>query len=216
MATIERAPLSTQRIAAAALRLGDADGLDALSMRKVGASLGVEAMSLYNHVTNKDALLDAIGDLLYTQVLESYSPDPDVAWQQNARKLVRAFYDVAMEHPQMATLMLDRPIQSITKVTFLHRCYEVFVTAGYPVREAALAFNTVAAWMTGVVRSEIVLMPAMLEMGVPFDPEDVPEEFHGVLTFMECCQAWSPEERFRVGFDTLLAGFEKELAEKRW
>jgi AcrR family transcriptional regulator len=216
MSTIERLPLTRQRIAEAALLLGDEDGLDKLSMRKVGASLGVEAMSLYNHVGNKDDLLDAVGDLLYGDVLSRFTNDPQVSWQDNARALVSAFWDVAMEHPNVVAIMLDRPIPSVTKMLFLQQCYDVFVSAGFPVKEAALAFNTVAGWMTGVVRSEMTLMKALSEQGNPFKKDEVPPEFHGVIDFMDCCNAWTPMQRVDAGFNTLLAGLEKELADKGW
>ncbi len=216
MADTERTPLSRQRVAEAALALGDADGLDALSMRKVGASLGVEAMSLYNHVGNKDDLLDAVGDLLYARVLEGYTPTQGAAWQDDARHLIHTFHDVAMEHPNVVSIMLDRPIPSITKVFFLQKCFEIFVRAGYPTREAALAFNTVASWMTGFVHSELTLMRQLEEAGVPFTREDVPEEFHGAIEFMECCTAWTSDERLHAGFNTLISGFEKELVDRGW
>ena len=216
MAVVERTPLSRQRVAEAALAVGDAEGLDAVSMRKVGAQLGVEAMSLYNHVGNKDDLLDAVGDLLYGQVLEQYSPDPNVEWQVNARHMIQTFHDVAMGHPNVVSIMLDRPIPSITKVFFLQKCYELFVGAGYPTKEAALAFNTVASWMTGFVHSELTMMKQLQESGVPFAREDVPEEFHGAIEFMECCTAWTADERLRAGFETVISGFEKELHERNW
>ena len=62
MTVTERAPLNRALIAETALSLIDERGLDQLSMRKLGAELGVEAMSLYNHVANKDDLLDAVAD----------------------------------------------------------------------------------------------------------------------------------------------------------
>jgi AcrR family transcriptional regulator len=73
MATTRRKPLSRERILAAALELVDEQGIDALSMRKLGQSLGYEAMSLYNHVANKDDLLDGILDLV---LAEMEPPDP--------------------------------------------------------------------------------------------------------------------------------------------
>jgi AcrR family transcriptional regulator len=203
-------------VAEAALTLGDAEGLDALSMRKVGASLGVEAMSLYNHVGNKGDLLDAVGDLLYGQVLGRYTADPDNDWQGDARSLVQAFFDVAMEHPNVVSIMLDRPIPSITKMIFLQQCYEVFVKAGYPTKEAALAFNTIAGWMTGVVHSELSIMRDLQENGIPFSRDDVPEEFHAAIEFMESCTAWTTAQRLEAGFATLLAGFEQELRDRGW
>ena len=216
MASAERAPLSRERIAAAALRLGDEEGLGALSMRKVGASLGVEAMSLYNHVANKDDLLDAVGDLLYGEVLNEYTPDPAAAWQDNARHIIASFYKVASAHPNMSSVMLDRPIPSVTKLLFLQACFDLFVAAGYPTKEAALAFGTVASWMTGFVHDEQTYMFHLREHGIPFTREDVPEEFHGAIEFMECCSVWSAEERLEASFSTLLAGWEKELEENGW
>jgi TetR/AcrR family tetracycline transcriptional repressor len=216
MSVTERIPLSRQRVAEAALALGDAEGFDALSMRKVGASLGVEAMSLYNHVGNKDDLLDAVGDLLYGQVLERYTPEPETGWRDDARLLTTSFFDVAMEHPNVISIMLDRPIPSVTKMLFLQQCYEVFVKAGYPTKEAALAFNTIAGWMTGTVHSELSIMIDLQQNGVPFSRDDVPEEFHGAIDFMECCTAWTSKERLDAGFSVLIAGFEQELHDRGW
>src|SRR2546421_544116 len=62
MATTRRKPLSRERILDTALALVDEEGIEALSMRKLGQALGYEAMSLYNHVANKDDLLDAVLD----------------------------------------------------------------------------------------------------------------------------------------------------------
>ena len=61
------------RVAVAALELGDNEGYEAITMRAVGKALGVEAMSLYNHVANKEDLLDAVGDLLYSELMERHS-----------------------------------------------------------------------------------------------------------------------------------------------
>lgn len=216
MSKAERLPLSRERIAVAALQVGDSEGLDALSMRKVGSTLGVEAMSLYNHVKNKDDLLDAVGDLLYSEVLGSYTPQASASWQENARHLVTVFNKVAMAHPNVVAILLDRPIPSITKVLFLQRCYDLFVEAGFPTKEAALAFNTVASWMTGYVRSELTMMRRLSEEGQMFSRDDVPEEFHGAIAFMECCLAWTPEQRLEAGFETVISGLERELTTMGW
>jgi AcrR family transcriptional regulator len=74
MATTRRKPLSRERILDTALVIVDEEGIEALSMRKLGQALGYEAMSLYNHVANKDDLLDGILDLV---LAEMEPPDPD-------------------------------------------------------------------------------------------------------------------------------------------
>src|SRR3954465_13235284 len=73
MATTRRKPLSRERILDTALAIVDEEGIEALSMRKLGQALGYEAMSLYNHVANKDDLLDRILDLV---LAEMEPPDP--------------------------------------------------------------------------------------------------------------------------------------------
>ena len=94
-----RVPLSPERIRAAALALVDADGVDALSMRRLAAALDVDPMSIYHHVPNKQALLQSV----YERVLEEL-PVPRVTshgWQHALRDLARRFYRLARRHPQV-------------------------------------------------------------------------------------------------------------------
>lgn len=207
----ERPPLSRTRVAEAALILGDQEGLDGLSMRKIGAALRVEAMSLYNHVANKEDLLDAIGDLLYQEILDRYTTDAQSPWIERAFDLVLTFTSVALAHPKLSPILLDRPATSLTKLRFLHCCFEIYVSAGFPVKQAALAFNTTAAWLTGTVRSEVTIMAQLADRRVPFSKEDLPSEFHSVVDFMEACNASTTQERLESGFNTLIAGLRSEL-----
>lgn len=208
----ERPPLSRERIAAAALAFIDEHGQDALSMRKLGAELGVEAMSLYNHVANKDDLLDAVGNLLYAEILELYRPEPDWTWQQDARLLANVYRQAAHRHPNALGLLVDRLLPSEVKYLFLARCYEVFTKAGFDTKAAALAFDTTASWTIGAIRQEMGMM-AQLEAQAPLiDRESLPEELHVVHDFSEACLAWSPTQRFDFGFETMLAGLEAQLA----
>ena len=67
-ATEARTPLSRERVLRAAVAFADENGIASLSMRKLGEALGVEAMSLYNHVANKDDLLDGMIDLVFSEI----------------------------------------------------------------------------------------------------------------------------------------------------
>jgi AcrR family transcriptional regulator len=107
--TPERPPLSRERILAAAIAIADADGLEALSMRRLGGALGVEAMSLYHHVANKDALLDGITDLALSDV---ELPGPGGDWRAGVRTIARSTHEALMRHPWAAALMLSRTIPS--------------------------------------------------------------------------------------------------------
>jgi AcrR family transcriptional regulator len=99
-----RVPLSRDRIVAAALALVDAGGIDALTMRRLGDGLGFEAMSLYNHVANKDDLLDGIVDLV---LAESEPPSSTGAWDAAIRSSAISVHDALRRHPWSAALLMS-------------------------------------------------------------------------------------------------------------
>jgi AcrR family transcriptional regulator len=95
-------PLSAERIVDAALQIADAEGLEAVTMRKVGAHLGAGAMSLYRHVPNKDALLELMADRVLAELPH---PDTDGEWQTEIHTFFLAFHDLLLEHPAIADVM---------------------------------------------------------------------------------------------------------------
>jgi AcrR family transcriptional regulator len=103
MATTSRKPLSRDRILAAALELVDRQGIDALSMRKLAQSLGYEAMSLYNHVANKDDLLDGILDL----VLAEMEPPQAHGRLPGIRTAALSAHEALKRHPWAATMLMS-------------------------------------------------------------------------------------------------------------
>jgi AcrR family transcriptional regulator len=103
MATEARRPLSRNRILQAALELVDEGGLDSLSMRKLGQALGFEAMSLYNHVANKDDLIDGILDLV---LAESEPPAPSHDWEAAIRESALSVHAALRRHPWAPALLM--------------------------------------------------------------------------------------------------------------
>jgi len=101
--TEARLPLSRDRILKAALELADERGIESLSMRKLGQALGFEAMSLYNHVANKDDVLDGILDLV---LAESEPPTPAGAWDAAIRTSAISVHDALRRHPWSCTLLM--------------------------------------------------------------------------------------------------------------
>lgn len=94
-----RTPLSRDRILRTALDLTDEDGIEALSMRKLAQRLGFEAMSLYNHVTNKNDLLDGMLELV---LAETEPPRPDGPWDEAIRASAVSVHDALRRHPWAA------------------------------------------------------------------------------------------------------------------
>jgi len=98
-----RVPLSRERILETAVRLADDGGIESLSMRKLARELGVEAMSLYNHVANKGALVDGIVDL----VLEEIELPSDGEWDHAVRRCAISAHEAFLRHPWACALVLS-------------------------------------------------------------------------------------------------------------
>lgn len=199
-----REPLSRARIAAAALALIDAEGLDALSMRRLGHALGVEAMSLYNHVRNKDDLLVAVSDVLYTELLASYPP-PEGDWRARGRAMVHAWWGVASRHPHAWPLVAERPFTDGVGAAVFAESLRIFVDMGLGERAAGLGFATAASWVVGTINQELRLMPE-LRAGNGVDLAAVSPELAPIAAAAAFCSGSSIEERLEVGLDVLFAG----------
>jgi AcrR family transcriptional regulator len=98
-----RTPLNRVRVLEAAVAIADRDGIDAVTMRRVGQDLGVEAMSLYNHVANKEDLLDGMVETVIHEVISGVSTlEPPVTpddWKQALRARILTAREVLLGHP---------------------------------------------------------------------------------------------------------------------
>ena len=96
-----RVPLSRERVLRAAVALADERGIEALTMRSLGQELGVEAMSLYNHVANKEAILDGVIELVVGEVVDAVEDvtlsDP-AEWKPLTRRRILAAREVMLRH----------------------------------------------------------------------------------------------------------------------
>lgn len=100
-----RLPLNRERVLAAAVRLADREGVDAISMRRVGLELGVEAMSLYNHVANKNDLLDGMVDIVINEI------DPPMSgldWKPTLRARILSARQALLRHRWSSDVIVSR------------------------------------------------------------------------------------------------------------
>ena len=139
----ERRPLTRARILRAALALVDREGLDALSMRRIAARLDVEAMSLYHHVPNKDAVLAGVFDLV---IAKAELPSGDVTAAQWIRGAGTAFRRLAHQHPRAFPLLTSRPIPlaDAAAATPMESGLAAFARAGMAPAEAFAALQAVS------------------------------------------------------------------------
>ena len=148
MATRKREALTRERILRAALDLVDHEGLEAISMRRVGEALGVEAMSLYNHVANKAAILDGI----FEAVLAEMPPAKKAAnrtWQTVLRERGHALRAVLRAHPNTLPLFATRPAVTLASLAHLEAGLAVLRRAGFSAPDALRAFQVLLAFAIG-------------------------------------------------------------------
>src|SRR5216110_1927839 len=145
-ATRPRLPLSRERILHAALELADKGGIESLTMRKLGQVLGFEAMSLYNHVANKDDVLDGILDLVLT---ESEPPSPTGDWDTAIRESAVSVHQALRRHPWACPLLMSpgrlRPARLRYMDSLLGRLRE----AGFPAETTYHAYHVLDAHIFG-------------------------------------------------------------------
>jgi AcrR family transcriptional regulator len=143
MAVVKRRPLSRRRILEAAVRFVDREGLEALSMRKLGSELGVEAMSLYNHIPNKSALLDGMVEVLLGEL---EVPPEDEGWERRVREAYRAFRRLAHEHPNCFPLLLVRLPDTMDRIWLGEEFFKTLREAGFDPGTALYAFRALSSY----------------------------------------------------------------------
>jgi AcrR family transcriptional regulator len=157
--------LSRERVLAAALELVDREGLSALSMRRLGAELGVEAMALYRYAEGKDALLDGLVEALYLELEERLGQwDPEQDWRSGLHRIARATYDVCLAHPHavplLTTRMLAVPLarRPLAVLKDHERVLALLERADLDEPRTAATFEAVTAWLLGYVSAELRAM----------------------------------------------------------
>ncbi|MFJ7332888.1 TetR/AcrR family transcriptional regulator [Streptomyces sp. NPDC101110] len=155
--------LSRERVLASALALVDREGLSALSMRRLGTELGVEAMALYRYASSKDSLLDGLVEALYLELEERLAADADedLDWRAGLHRIARATYDVCLTHPQavplLATRLLAVPLARRPAAVLRdhERVLAILRGAGFDEATTADAFRAFTAWLLGYVSVEL-------------------------------------------------------------
>ncbi|NUP15720.1 MAG: TetR/AcrR family transcriptional regulator [Streptomyces sp.] len=160
--------LNRERVRAAALDLVDREGLPALSMRRLGTELGVEAMALYRYAVSKEALLDGVVESLYRELEERLitAPGPATApglpaWRAELHRIARATYDTCHAHPRAVPLLATRvpaipPAWPPAAVLRDHeRVLRLLREAGLDDARSAAAFQAFTAWILGYVSVQL-------------------------------------------------------------
>jgi AcrR family transcriptional regulator len=149
-----RARLNRERVLQSAIGLADEDGLEKLSMRRLGEGLGVEAMSLYNHVSNKEDLLNGMIDTLYGEI-ELPSHDDD--WKTALRKRSFSVRDILLRHPWANGLMDSATSPGPGTLRHHDRVLGTFRNGGFSLAMTAHAFSALDSYVYGYAKQEKAL-----------------------------------------------------------
>lgn len=207
-----RTPLTRERILQAAVGLADREGLGALTMRRLGAELGVEAMSLYKHVANKDEILDGIIDLVIGEI---EIPEPGDRWRQAMRRRAISARAVLGRHSWAIGLFETRGLLGHAVLRYLDAILGNLRSAGFSVQQAGYALWLLDSYLYG---------HAIQETGIPTETADdrtaAARALLGSITsethphFVEIQQhalgsAFGFDEAFEFGLELILEALER-------
>lgn len=186
-----RTPLTRPLIADAAARVADAGGLAAVSMRNVGKQLGVEAMSLYHHVPNKEALLDDLADWVFARI---ELPAPGQPWRPAMAERAASARGVLSRHPWALGLVESRRSPGPALLHHHNSVLGCLRESGFGVALAAHAFSVIDAYVYGFV---------LTEQNLPFDDDDDAAADELMASFLAMAESYPYLAEFNT---TLTAG----------
>ena len=177
-------------------------------MRELGSELGGEAMSLYNHVPNKGALLDGMVEVLLGEL---EMPPEGAGWERRVREAYRAFRRLAHEHPNVFPLLVVRPPDTMDGIWLVEEFLKTLREAGFDPETALYAFRALSSYTSGYAMAEIrgfAMEPAGGRLGaVTLSPDDFPNihELDAPLREVD------HDAEFEFGLDLILAGLKEKL-----
>jgi TetR/AcrR family transcriptional regulator, tetracycline repressor protein len=205
-----RGRLSREVLVAAALEIADREGLDALSMRRLGRELGVDPTAAYRHLPGKKALLAGVVEAVLAGA--DVETDPAAPWQDQFRRVAHAYRSAMLAHsPAVARLAATMPIDSLESLRIVEHSVAILASAGVPLTAAAPAIQAIGQLTTGSVLLEafwrewaagggqIYLSPPML----PHPELPVLSEAAAAADFL------TPEQVFEFGVDAVVSRLER-------
>lgn len=213
---VPRPRLTREKVLRAALDFVDANGLAALSMHKLGAELGVQGMSLYSHVENKEALLDGIVEAMSWEAQPPPAEGTD--WRDALRHLAAEIRGVIRRHPAAAPLLASRPVMPTRRLEQLGAYTRLLMRAGFTEDRAMDVLRTVYMYTHGYALAEACFTACAGCGPWPADelsrmrrvtemvPRDAPD--HLVRLAMLFCGRCDMDEQFNLGIELMIRGLD--------
>ncbi len=206
----ERTPLNRERVLLAAIDLADEDGVESLTMRALADRLGVQAMSLYNHVGNKDDLLDGMLDVV---VGEIELPDAE-DWREAVRGRAFSAHGVFSRHPWASALNDSRESSGPARLQYFEWMVGTLRRADFSLELTTSALSAIDSYVYGFGRQQLNLSvggASPEEMAEAFRQALPPDEYPYLTEMVEHAFAHGLDEKaeFDFGLEIILDGLER-------
>jgi len=199
-------------VLSAAVGLADVAGIDSLTMRKLGQELGVEAMSLYNHVANKDDILDGMVDLVFGEI---DIPDGVAEWKAAMRRRAMSAREALLRHPWATSLMQSRTKPGPATLRHHDSVLGSLRGAGFSVVMAAHAISVIDGYVYGFALQQINL-PLQSQEQVAEVGQGILRQLAGdyphlaeMITEHAMKPGYDYADEFEFGLDLILDGLER-------
>jgi AcrR family transcriptional regulator len=205
-----KAKLTRELLVTTALRIADSEGLDALSMRRLGSELDVDPMAAYRHLPSKKALLTGVVEAVLAGA--DVETDPADPWQEQFRQVARAYRGAMLAHsPAVSRLVATTPFNSIESLRIVEHGVAILVAAGVPLDESALAIQAVSQLASGAVLLEAFWREHAEAGGEVFlFPPSLPHPELPVLSKVATSGSFrAPEDVFLFGLNTIVEHLER-------
>ncbi len=195
-------PLSRDRIEKAALAVIEDIGLQAFSIRKLGASLGCEAMSLYHHFPSKAHILDALVDRVIGEIA---FPADSVPPLERLRLILRAYRTTALRYPHFSQFLIVHRMESAVTLGALDRVVKACIDTGLPPERAARFFRVASYFLMGAILDETQGYAKGPQSLDPVPQEEWDTRFPHIAAAGEYFTPEHFEDTFELGLEMLMA-----------
>jgi AcrR family transcriptional regulator len=183
------------------------DGFDALSMRRLGARLGVGAMTLYGYVRTKEELLGALANRYLSEM--DLPAEGDGPWQEQIARVFRAVRHVFLEHPDLLPIVASQRLEGIGAYRGAERVFTALRSAGLDDQQVIAGFDALTSFTIGIAERETAMRGQANLPGIRQLPH---EEFANVIDLAGVMMTRDSARSFEAGLELLVRGLESWAA----
>ena len=200
-----RPKTSTADVVECALGIIDSEGIEGLSMRRLGKALSVDPMAIYNYVSGKPELLDAVVDRVMADVDLSVD-DASAMWQERVRRVAGAYRDALLAHPNVLPVIASGRARMFGGLGPADTLLSIFEAAGVPRSKWLVAMNAFSSWILGSTLMEMTAGEGAARVIVDWAANAPADRYPHVAIAIATHASSESDEYFRYGVISLIGG----------